>query len=306
VRNRYARILTAILVVIVTGVACSSNKTPAASGKLRVVTAFYPIELAARRIGGNFVDVSNLTPPGAEPHDLELKPSDVTAIRGADLILYFDEGFQPTVDDVIKGMSDASRVVDLLEGMPLKSPSGANEENLTVDPHVWLDPVLMRKLVVSVAEALTMALPSQAAEIRAAAAALEAELAALDEEFKTKLASCARHEIFTSHAAFAYMADRYGLNQIPISGLTPESEPSSNRLQAIADQARADHATTIFFETLVSPRISEAIARIVGAKTAVLNPIEGLTSEETAAGDDYFSVMRSNLKNLVEALDCKG
>jgi zinc transport system substrate-binding protein len=304
VKATRAQILTAVVVVAIVGVACSSNKTPAASGKLKVVTAFYPIELAARRVGGRFVDVSNLTPPGGEPHDLELKPSDVTSIRSADLILYFGEGFQPAVDDVIKGMSDKSKVIDLLSGMPLKPPSGENEENLTVDPHVWLSPVLMQRLVDEVRDALVKALPSHEAEFRAATGTLGTELSTLDGEFRVQLGSCARKEIFTSHAAFAYMADRYGLKQVAISGLTPESEPSSKRLQEIARQAEQDHATTIFFESLVSPRISETVARIVGAKTAVLDPIEGLTADEASAGADYFSVMRANLKNLVKALDC--
>jgi zinc transport system substrate-binding protein len=303
---RLARCAAALLVLASVAAACTkSGGAPGAPGELRVVTAFYPIELAARRVGGSFVAVSNLTPPGGEPHDLELKPSDVVAIRGADLVLYFDQGFQPALDDAIETMPDKSKVVDLLQGMPLRPPSGANQENLKADPHVWLSPVLMQKLVDGVTEALAKRLPARAAEFRAAAASLDRELAALDEEFRAKLSNCARKDIFTSHAAFAYLADRYGLRQVAISGLSPEAEPSPKRLQEVARLARAAHATTIFFETLVSPRVSQAVARIAHAKTAVLDPIEGLTPEEAAAGADYFSIMRSNLVHLVEALGCK-
>ncbi len=263
-KRRSAWALTTIVLLVAGGAACSGTTEASGSPKLKVVTAFYPIELAARRVGGEFVDVSNLTPPGGEPHDLELKPSDVASIRRADLVLYFDKGFQPAVDDAIETISDKSKAVDLLSGMPLKSPAGENEEKLTIDPHVWLS----------------------------------------IEKYRAQLASCARHEIFTSHAAFAYMAERYGLRQIPIAGLTPEAEPSSKRLQEISRQASQLHATTIFFETLVSPRISQAVARIVGTKTAVLDPIEGLPPGK-GSGVDYFSIMRSDLRDLVEALDCK-
>jgi len=294
------RVLGSALILILAAAACAGG-TAKDSGKPRVITAFYPIEFAARHVGGTFIDVKNLTPPGGEPHDLELRPSDVISMRGADLVLYFDSGFQPAIEDAIDTMPDRSKVVDLLSGLPLKTPSGENEENLQADPHVWLSPVLMQKLVDGVTEALVKRLPSKATEIRAAAEALGSDLIALDHEFRTKLSSCERRKIFTSHAAFAYMAEQYGLSQIAISGLSPEAEPSSERLLQIARQAKEAHATTIFFETLVSPRVAQAVARIVGAKTAVLDPIEGLPS----TSGDYFSVMRSNLKNLVEALGCK-
>ncbi|MFY9588592.1 MAG: metal ABC transporter substrate-binding protein [Actinomycetota bacterium] len=304
-RWRIARSLAALVIAVSAGVACGNDTPKTLSNKLDVVTAFYPIEFAAKRIGGTFVDVTNLTPPGAEPHDLELKPSDVTSLRSADLVLYFDKGFQPAVDDALKNTPDPTRAVDLLAGLALKAPPPGEEEEISVDPHVWLSPALMQNLVDGIADAIAKELPSNATEIRNNATSLKSELTTLDQEFKTGLASCARKEIFTSHAAFAYLADAYGLNQIPITGISPEAEPSASRLQQIAAQAKAGHATTIFFETLVSPRVSQAVARIVGAKTLVLDPIEGLTPDESGAGADYFSVMRSNLRNLKEALDCK-
>jgi zinc transport system substrate-binding protein len=291
-------------VLALAGAACG-NEAPITDGsKLSVVTAFYPIELAARRIGGAAVQVSNLTPPGGEPHDLELKAGDIAMLRQADLVLYFGRGFQPAVDDAIATLSGSTTVVDLLDRVPL-AQAPPDQDELTVDPHIWLSPDLMVGLVAKTSAAMSAKDPEHAASFDDAATVLSKELAGLDHEFETKLATCQRREIFTSHAAFGYLAARYHLRQVAITGLTPEAEPSSRRLQDIARQAREAHATTIFFETLVSPRVSEAVARIVGAKVVVLDPIEGLSTEDAAAGRDYFSVMRTNVDHLVEALSCR-
>ena len=293
------------LVLLLAPLTACGDDAPASGRDLKVVTAFYPLELVARRVGGDLVTVTNVTPPGAEPHDLELKPSDVRTIREADLILYFGGGFQPSLEDAVEQQPETSAPLDLLTGLPLKQAPPGEDEGLEFDPHVWLDPALMKRIVDSIAGALAGKIPSGATGIRTNATALQSELSALDQEFTSKLAGCARHEIFTSHAAFGYLADRYGIRQIAIEGLSPEAEPSSRRLQEIARQAREAKATTIFFETLVSPRVAQAVARIVGAKTAVLDPIEGLTPEEESRGADYFSIMRRNLAALVSALGCR-
>lgn len=273
------------------------------STRLRVVAAFYPLQEIVSRLGAELVAVTNVTPPGAEPHDLELRPSDVRRLRGAGLVLYLGRGFQPALEDAIGSLPDRSRAVDLLAGLPLKRSSG-DDEGLSADPHVWLSPPLMRRMSDAVAGVLAGSLPSHAAGIRSRASALADSLAALDREYRAKLARCARRELFTSHTAFSYLADEYGLTQIAITGLSPEAEPSPKRLQEVARLARAHGATTIFFETLVSPRVAQAVARIVGARTAVLDPIEGPTREQRAAGAGYLSIMRSNLTTLSEALGC--
>lgn len=265
------------------------------SDRLQLVTALYPIEEAARHIAGDRADVVNLAPPGAEPHDLELRPSDLRRLRSADLILYIGAGFQPALEDAIAALEDQDRAVDLLEGLPL----------LASDPHVWLSPPMLRQLATRISDALAALDPSHASEFEKRSEAFGAQLASLDSEFQTGLQACDRREIFTSHAAFAYLTREFGLTQIAISGLSPEAEPSSQKLQEVAELARQTGATTIFFETLVSPRVSETVARNAGAKTAVLNPIEGLSDEQREAGEDYFSVMRSNLRALIEALGCR-
>jgi zinc transport system substrate-binding protein len=257
----------------------------AGAGVKQVVAALYPLAFAAAEIGGASVDVENLTPPGAEPHDLEVSPRDVADVRDADLLLLLGRGFQPQLEDAV---GDGDGVVLLLDTPGLEVLSNN-------DPHVWLDPVRYAKVVDRIGQALGK---------QSAANDLKRRLMNLDSEFRAGLADCERNEIVTSHEAFAYLAERYGLEQVAITGLSPEAEPEPGKLQDVVNLVRARGVTTIYFETLVSPRIAETVARETGAKTAVLNPIEGLTEEQAANGEDYFSLMRMNLAALRAGLGC--
>lgn len=275
------------------GAGCGAGATGSA-GRTTVLAAFYPLAFAASRVGGDSVTVDDLTPNGAEPHDLELTPRSVADVERADVVLYLGHGFQPAVSDA--AASAEGKVVDVLDGLQLQQPSGEGEAGLTADPHVWLDPRLYARIVGRVGRVLHRP---------ARAAALVAQLDALDRSYRTGLAECARDDIVTSHAAFGYLARRYGLRQVPITGLAPESEPTARQLADVVDVVRRTHATTVFSEKLLSPRLTETVARETGAKTAVLDPIEGLTPSEAAHGDTYFTLMRRNLAALRTALACR-
>jgi zinc transport system substrate-binding protein len=276
-----------ILIVLLVLVAGCSEDEQADDGRVSVTAAFYPLAYAAEQIGGDEVAVRNLIPPGAEPHDVELSARDVERIRSADLVLYLGSGFQPNFERAVEGA--AGDTLDLLEGLQLLS----GEEG--VDPHVWLDPLRYEQQARLVGDALGRA---------DSADRFGARLRGLDADFRRGLAHCDRKEIVTSHAAFGYLADRYGLEQIALTGLTPEAEPTARDLERLIDEVERSGATTVFFETLVSPRLAETVAREAGAETAVLNPLEGLSEEELEAGEDYFSVMRENLATLRKALGC--
>lgn len=256
-----------------------------------MVAAFYPLAYAAERIGGPSFHVENLTPPGAEPHDLELTPREVGRIVNASVVLYLSHGFQPAVSKAVE--QARGRKVDVLAGLPLHRNLGG-EAGLTADPHVWLDPLLFARIGTKIGAALHR--PSSA---------FVADMRRLDQAYRNGLRDCKRREIVTSHAAFGYLAARYGLEQVAITGLAPESEPSPQQLAHVVEVVRRTHATTVFFETLVSPRLAETVAREVGARTAVLDPIEGLTPDEQKRGDDYLTVMRRNLVALRKALACR-
>jgi zinc transport system substrate-binding protein len=323
-RTVISRTLTAAgaaLLTLGTASACGNDAAGApGSDRLAVVTAFYPLQYISERIGGDAVTVSNLTKPGAEPHDLELNPQQVGDINDAGLVVYL-KGFQPAVDEAVEQQAkdrafDASTVEPLLaadagahehaEGgadEPTGEPTGephAEESGSGTDPHVWLDPTRLATIGDKLAERLGAADNARAADYTARAKALRTDLETLDAEFSKKLTTCERREIVTSHTAFNYLAVRYKLEQVGITGLSPEDEPSPQRLAEVTREAKEHAATTIFFETLVSPKIAETIAQEVGAKTAVLDPLEGLGN----AGGDYLSVMRSNLATLVTGLGC--
>ena len=284
-------VISRIVLILALGGLLAGCGSGGSTGRTSVVAAFYPLAFAAERIGGSDYDLENLTPPGAEPHDLELTPREVGRIVNADVVLYLSHGFQPAVSKAL-GQAHGTKV-DVLAGLPLHASAGG-EEGLTADPHVWLDPILFARVSRRIGAALHR--PS---------AGLVGELRTLDSEYRDGLRRCKRHEIVTSHAAFGYLAARYGLRQISITGLTPESEPSARQLAHVVQIVRRTHATTVFFETLVSPRLAETVAREVGARTAVLDPIEGLTPSEQKSGETYLTVMRKNLAALQRALECR-
>jgi zinc transport system substrate-binding protein len=266
----------------------------AADGRPSVVTGLYPYQFLAQRIGAPRVTVTNLTPPGGEPHDLELTPRQVGVLAAADLVIY-QKGFQPAVDRAV-AQNHPGRVLEV--GAHLASPSAAVT---AADPHGWLDPDRFARVAGAVAAALATMDPPHAADYRSRAASLQEQLRDLDRQFRAGLAACRSRVIVTNHEAFGHLAARYGLRQIPISGLAPDSEPSPERLRAVAEAVRDHHVTTIFFETLASPKAAQTLADDVGVATAVLDPLEGLA--DPAAGD-YLTVMRANLDALRTALGC--
>ena len=285
--------------------ACGEEGREGASrdgGRIQVVASFYPVAEAASRVGGPRVDVTNLTPAGAEPHGIELTPRQVDRLEDADVVLYLGHGFQPAVEEIAERREAGSvDLLDVLDLDPERPPDGGAE----LDPHFWLNPRLMASAATAVAAALADASPSDARLFEANAGRYREDLGALDREFAAGLERCDRKEIVTAHAAFSYLAARYGLTQLAIAGLSPETEPDADRLARLADQIADKGITTVFYEELVAPTVAETLAREAGVATAVLNPIEGLTQGQVAAGTDYASVMRENLAAIRTALGCR-
>ena len=278
-----ARVALIIVLIVVAG--CGEEAARKDDEEARVLAAFYPVAFAAEEVAASGTRVENVTPPGTEPHDVELSARDVERIAEADLVLYVGGGFQPALENALARFPDV-RAIDLL---PLAHP-------IDGDPHVWLDPFRYSLVVERVGAALGR--PSRAK-------GLVERLLALDREFRSGLRRCERRTIVTSHAAFAYLADRYDLRQVAIAGLAPEAEPTARELEDVVADVRGSGATTVFFEPLVSRKLAETVAREAGVATAVLDPLEGLSAEKLRAGEDYFSVMRKNLAALREALACR-
>ena len=294
----------------------SSPDEGGADETLTVVASFYPVAEVADRVGGAHVEVTNLTPAGTEPHDLELTPDQVDDIEDADLVLYLGADFQPAVQEVAERRKEGS--IDLLAALPLEQGAAEalageetgegeashDESGGDVDPHFWLDPTLMRRAVDVVEKALLAVKPTAGADLAAGADAYREELERLDRELAGSLERCARRQFVTSHAAFHYLARRYDLEQVAIAGLSPESEPDADRLSELADIIERGGVTTVFYETLASADVAETLAREAKVGTAVLDPIEGLSQDDLDDGVDYAAVMRRNVEALRKALDC--
>ncbi|HEY7478134.1 MAG TPA: metal ABC transporter substrate-binding protein, partial [Actinomycetota bacterium] len=156
--------LSVMLTVALLAASCGSSNDDTGDADqqdtLSVVVSFYPLAEAAERVGGDLVSVTNLTPPGVEPHDLELTPGQVEAITTADVVVYLGGGFQPAVEEAVAGAEGiAVDALDAVDTVP--APPEEAEEGLSVDPHVWLDPVRYAAIVDGVAAGLGEAAPDE-------------------------------------------------------------------------------------------------------------------------------------------------
>ena len=283
--------------------ACGDEAGEGSVERVSVVASFYPLAFVAERIGGECVSVTNLTPPGIEPHDIELSPDAVESIAAADVVLYLGGGFQPSIEDAVRDAS--GEAVDLLDVVSVTPAEGeVAAEGLIVDPHVWLDPGSFASIAEATGDVIDRAGTASMCDVAESAASLRADLEALDDDFHTSLGGCERDLIVTNHAAFGYLASAYGLRQEAIAGLEPETEPDARRLAALIDLVEREGVTTILTEELVAPDVAETLAGEAGVRTGVLYTIEGLTDEESAVGEDYLSLMRKNLETLRVALGC--
>jgi zinc transport system substrate-binding protein len=311
---RFLLVPATVLLATTTGCAAFTNEAPDLGGPgLQVVASFYPLQFVAQRVAGDHADVVSLTKPGSEPHDLELSPAQTAAVSSADLVVY-EKGLQAAVDAAIEQAHgvptvDAGTVAGLEpishdghDDANHDSPGGEEPSDLgDLDPHFWQDPLKLAKVVDAVAEGLAKADPEDADDFRANAAALDQELTALDQEYTDGLTGCVRDTIVVSHNAFGYLG-RYGLYIEPISGLSPDAEPTPADLGRLQQLIEEDGITTVVGERLVSQKAAQSLADDMGVASKILDPIEGLSSE--TADDDYLSLMRDNLAALREANQC--
>ncbi len=278
--------------------ACSTAEDASSATNLTVAAAFYPLEYIAERVGGDDVTVVGLTPPGGEPHDLELSPAGVRSVRDSDIVLYLS-GFQPMVDDAVEA-TDANGF-DVADIVPLVNTTGDDTgSHVGLDPHFWLDPTLLNLYSEAVADRFSLLDPDNSEAYQANYLALSDDLAAIDALYIESLAQCERDTILVSHEAFGYLTDRYGLTQVGLSGINPDAEPSPARLREVRELAQSVGATTVYVETLVDPSVVEAFAQDAGLTVETLDPIGGLIDTD----DDYLIIMERNLDALRTGLGC--
>lgn len=290
--------VAAIVVLLPLLAACG----PSDSGRPRVVTSFYPLQFIADEIAGRYNDVVDLTPPGVEPHEYELTIRQTAQVDTA-LVGFYESGMAPSIDQAMK--NDApDHALDVTSVVPLHAPEpGYHEETAdNEDPHFWQDPVLMAHAATAFAATMASADPAHAAFYRSRGAALARQLEALDREYAARLKTCKIRTVVVSHDAFEYLGRRYHLDIAPIAGLEPDAEPSLQRLHQLQGLIKERQITTVFYEVLASPALADSLARDLGIETAVLDPIEGLTSADPHA--TYLTLMRQNLAAIAKASVC--
>lgn len=281
-----------------------TSGAPVGPQKFLVVASFYPLYEFTRRVGGDRVEVRQLVPAGMEVHHYELTPRDVLTLRRARLLVYNGAGLEVWITRLQSELPAHVLLVNTTEGLPLLRARFGNTSN-SVDPHVWLDPVLAQLQVERIRAGLSRVDPGGSEVYRRNAQMLRAELAALHRRFQERLRGCRTRVFITAHAAFGYLARRYGLEMVPITGLSPEAEPTSAKLREVVRLARLYRVRVIYFESPANARVAETIAREVGVRTAVLHPLESLRPEDLARGRTYSTVMEENLRNLAHGLACR-
>lgn len=299
--------------VLLTG--CGGSSIELAEGKINVVTSFYPLYDFTQKIGGGHVHVVNAVPSGVEPHDWAPKSRDISRINQADLFVYQGAGFEGWVDELLESKKKEAKViaVEASLGAALipadheeeEHGHGTKEEHRDesgYDPHSWLSIANAKKMAENIKNGLVQVDAARKAEYEENYKLLAERLDQLDQKYKTELAKVQKKAIVVSHDSFAYLCKDYGLTQMPIMGLTADSEPTAQDMKAINDFVRENQVQYIFFEELVSDKLSKTLAKDAKIETLVLNPLEGLTDDQVKAGEDYFSVMDKNLQNLVKAL----
>lgn len=287
-----------LAVVFVIAIAVRQNISMKKAGEknLLVTTSFYPLAFLAEEIGGDKVFVTNLTPAGAEPHDFEPSARDMAKMEQSRVLIVNGLGLEPWIENAQKNIDPKkTNLLIVGEGRDISRKG---------DSHIWLSPAIMYGMAKEIALTFAEADTANGATYFNNLEIFKNKINVLDDEYRSGLTQCKLKSFVTSHNAFGYLADNYGLEQIPIAGLSPDAEPSPKTLGDIVNFAKQRNVKYIFFESLANPKLSETIASEIGAKTLVLNPLEGLTEQDRLEGKNYFSIMRENLVNLQTALSC--
>ncbi|QIZ08838.1 zinc ABC transporter substrate-binding protein [Priestia megaterium] len=304
------RLICALIIFLMMISGCSNavqtkgEKANGGTKKLQIVTTFYPMYYFTQKVAGSSANVELLIPNGAEPHDWEPTAKDMAKIQDADLFIYNSRYFESWTEKVLKSINDSSlTVVEASKGIKLMNALESEEEHhsdhaASKDPHVWLSPVLAQQEVDTIAKAIEKLDPNNKNQYEKNAENFKSQLANLDHLYKETIDQAKTKEFVTQHAAFGYLAKQYGLTQIPIAGLSPDVEPTLGKLKELAEVTKKKNVKVIYFEGLTSSKVAQTLANEIGAKTEVLNPLEGLTKEEQEKGLDFIDVMKNNLEAL--------
>ncbi|PWW25786.1 zinc transport system substrate-binding protein [Cytobacillus oceanisediminis] len=361
-------IFVSILLILGSLVAgCSGTSKETVAGKddivtLTVFTTIFPLEDFTKKIGGKYVEVKSVYPPGIDAHTYEPTTKTMTQIAEADLFIYSGagvEGFAEKAAETLK--NEKVTILKAAEGIEfIKTDKQDHEEHRhegeatqeeehvhdsevshkeehsqddktnheedhshegepsheeehdhgedshnhgDIDPHVWLDPIRSTNLAENIKNALIKQMPQNEEEFEKNFLLLKNDLEALDKKYSDTVKNAKTKFILVSHAAYGYWEERYGIEQIAISGLSPTLEPSQKGLEKIIEESKAHDIHYVIFEQNVSPKVSEMIQKEIGADSLTLHNLEAVTEEDIKIGNDYFSIMEKNLEAIYKALN---
>ncbi len=326
-KKRYIAVIT-VAVAVLFLLFFYGEKDTFTEEKVLVGVSFYPLADFVERVGGERVEVFNITPPGADPHNFEPTARDIIKLHSANIFFYMGEGLDPWAEKAeiaISGINSVkvSRYLDLMEVSKEHHEEDEHYHNNNehhheedenhhnehhhgkYDPHVWLDPVLAQSMVKVIKDALIATDEEGRDEYVKNAENAIGMLEDLHQRYKEGLSDCQLGHAVISHASLGYLAHRYGFEMMSVSGISPEEEPSPRKMAEVSDMIKKHNIGHIFFETTLNPRIAETISRETGAQVVVFHSLESISKEEIDSGEDYFSLMNKNLKQLRTALKCE-
>lgn len=291
-RKNFAIVLTMMLLTLSVVGCAKGQPAQGDSEKPMVYATFYPMYFLTERIGGDKIQIATLIPPGVEPHDWEPSPKTLASLTEAKLLIANGLNMEPWLESLSQVAPD-TKVVKLSEGLHTLQNG---------DPHLWLDPLLMQKMARKVTDALVEIDIANKEFYERNLQKLNQDLADLDQAYLEGLAQVQQPNLVVSHEAFGYLAERYKLNQVALRGLDPDAEPTPAKMAELVDYCKTNDIHYIFYEELINPKVSEILAKEVGAKTLSLNPLESLSSQQAQQKQDYLSVMKENLAHLQQGL----
>lgn len=282
------------------------------SNTLQVVTTLFPVYDFARTIAGDKATVTLLLPPGVEAHAFEPRPEDAIRTAKAGLFIYTNRLMEPWAEKFVSGLGATKlTVVDASKGIVLHPAEQEHDdhhqhEHPALDPHIWLDPTIAKTMVTTIAAAMVAKDPAHGELYRANAADLQQQMTQLDADYRVGLRDCkTRTLLHGGHYAFGYLANRYGLQYQAAVSVNADAEPTATQMATLVQQIRTSGVHYIFSEELVSPRLTETIAREAGVKVLALHNLHDLSKEDFQTGVSYLALMRRNLVNLKIGLECR-
>lgn len=319
--KKYIATLSVLILLLVAGCGKSSLEEEGAGeqgagGKIKVYTTIFPLQDFTEKIGGEYVQVENIVPPGSDAHSFEPTTKTMVKIAEGDAFIYLGTGIEGFADSIIEVMkNEDTDVVKASQGVKLISPGKSTEEGhqgeeggeheeeaSDVDPHVWIDPSRSIQLAENIKDSLIKMEPEQSEYFEANFNTLKMDLEQLDQSFREMVNASPKREFIVAHAAFGYWEDAYGLKQVGIAGLSPALEPSQKKLEEIIQLAEKSEIKYVLFEQNVESRVAEVIKKEIGAETLTLHNLEALSEEDQNNGEDYISIMQKNIETLERVL----